>query len=125
MTISVTLESLFFPGVVDRTNRRRQFVAETADAPWAPLFADGDRIETSGAGRRTVAIEIQSVCNHLGGYAGLDTCLKHPARDYYTEDAHLFEVLGSAFAALQFDPDDIRSAHPGAMTAIVYTLIAE
>lgn len=125
MVTAITLESMFFPGVVDRTNRRRQFITETAAAPWAALFAAGDHIETSGASRRTVTIEIQSVCSHHGGYAGLDACLKHPARNYRVEDARLFEILGSAFMALQFDPDDIRSAHPGAMTAIVYTLIAE
>lgn len=122
MSSSVTLEALDFPGVVDRSDRRRQFVAESASAPWAKQLRPGDRIETAGPGRGTVTAVVEEVCVHSGGYAGLDGCRKHPNRAYRVEDSRLFEVLAAAFVALQVEPEEIRSAHPAEVTAVVYRI---
>lgn len=114
-------ESLILSAVVDRSCRRRQFVAESTAAPWAKHLRPGDRIETTGPGRATTAVVVEEVCIH-SGYAGLDDCLKHPMRDHRIEDSRLFEAIGAAFAALQLDPQELGSAHPAEITVVVYTL---
>ncbi|MFG3343377.1 hypothetical protein [Glycomyces sp. NPDC048151] len=120
MSSSITLESLTFPGIVDRDGRRRRFVTETSAAPWAKHLRPGDRIETAGPDRATVAVVVEEVCVHSGGHAGLDRCLKHPMREYDLRDSHLFEVLGGAFVALQVEPEEIRSERSSEMTVVVY-----
>jgi hypothetical protein len=122
MVHSITLDSLGFPGFTDRSERSRQFVAESAAAPWAKLLRPGDRIETAGPGRETAAVVVKEVCVHPGGYAGLDGCLKHPNRDFDIRDSHLFETLSAAFTMLQTSPEGINSARASEMVVIVYTI---
>jgi hypothetical protein len=122
MSSSITLESLCFPGVVDRSGHRRQFVTESSAAPWAKLLRAGDRIEVSGPGREVVALIVEEVCVHSGGFPGLDGCLKHPMREYDLHDSHLFEVLAAGFVALQVEPEDIRPARPSEMTVVVFRI---
>jgi len=121
MTTAITVAPLYSPGV-DRSDRHRQFVTESNAAPWAKRLRHGDRLETTGPDRKTVALAVEEVCVHSGGYPGLDGCLKHPMRDYRIEDSRLFEVLGAAYAALQLEPEENRCAHPAEMTVIVYRI---
>ena len=120
-TTAITVVSLYSPGV-DRSNRHRQFVTESSAAPWAKHLRRGDRLETTGPDRETVALVVEEVCVHPGGYAGLDGCLKHPNRDYDLRDSRLFEILGAAFVALQVEPEELHSAHPAEMTVVVYRI---